>query len=137
MSNDYDPKLYRQLSPELREIEPSYSDELSFDSSFECGNLSMVYRDRAVPNNFYCLLLNDSNTHGYTQWFCFRVRNTVRGSYTFHIMNQIKNTSMYKQGMKIAVFSVKQWSTANRGWFKGGDDITYSNTRVERTNKEN
>ena len=44
LSNDYDPKLYRQLNPKLRELEPSYSDELAFDSNFECGNLRQVYR---------------------------------------------------------------------------------------------
>lgn len=130
LSGDYDPKLYHQLAPHLRQLEPSYSDELSFDSNFECGNLSRVYRDQSAPNNFYCLLLNDSNTHGYTQWFCFRVRNTLRSTYTFHLMNMIKNTSMYRNGMKVAVFSEAQWQRDQRGWFKGGDDITYTNTRI-------
>lgn len=52
-------------------------------------------------------------------------------------MNQIKNTSMYRQGMKVSIFSEKQWHQEKRSWFKGGDEISYSNTRIERTTKEN
>ena len=44
LSNDYDPKLYRQLNPTVPELGPRYSDELAFDSNFECGNLRQVYR---------------------------------------------------------------------------------------------
>jgi hypothetical protein len=65
------------------------------------------------------------------------VRNITAGQYTFHIVNHIKNTSMYKQGMRVSIFSEVQNKVSQRGWYKGGDDISYSNTRIERTNKEN
>lgn len=44
---------------------------------------------------------------------------------------------MYRQGMKVSVFSEVANRLYKRGWVKGGDEITYSNTRIERTTKEN
>lgn len=44
---------------------------------------------------------------------------------------------MFRQGMKISIFSDSQYRKDKKCWYKGGEDITYVNTKIERTNKEN
>ena len=50
-------------------------------------------------------------------------------------MNMIKRHSLYRQGMKIAIFSIKSYETSKRGWYRGGTNIGYNNTGIERTTK--
>ncbi len=44
---------------------------------------------------------------------------------------------MYKNGMKVSVFSQVLFDKYKRHWHRSGEDITYTNTKIERTTKEN
>lgn len=72
---------------------------------------------------YYLLLHNDVNSHGYTQWFYFRVRNKEPCQIRMRICNILKPPSLFKKGMKVSIFSQKQKELSNRNWFKGGEDI--------------
>ena len=53
-------------------------------------------------------LHNDTNTLGYTQWFFFRISNVKKGkTLNFNIMNFLRKTTKYSNGMKIWVYSRK------------------------------
>lgn len=81
----------------------------TFNSCFESGNLAQVYCDSRIENEYYLLLEKDVNSHGYNNWFFFRVKNPGIGIRKFHILNIVKKTSLYKLGMKIAIFSMKNY----------------------------
>lgn len=87
------------------------SDELLFDSDFECGNLDVVMK---IAANEYDLFMRvDSNTRGHNSWFFFKVRNTKAGeSITFNICNFHKTNSLYTNGLRPFFFSrltSKEW----------------------------
>ena len=46
---------------------------LQFDSVFECGNLAIAIQVSETEYN--CILQNDINTNGHTQWFYFKVKS--------------------------------------------------------------
>ena len=67
------------------------------------------------------LLQNDINTTGYSQWFFFKVGNTRQNhKVRFNILNFYKHTSLYKAGMKIIIYSVKESENKNLSWHRGG-----------------
>ena len=103
---------------------------LVFESRFESGNLWMALK---VSDNEYNLILqNDINTKGNTQWFYFRVTNTVQNmSVKFNIVNFCKSGSLYNSGMKIMIHS----SIANCGWFRGGENISYFPNGIKKNKK--
>ena len=47
---------------------------LIFESNYEGGNLHSVFTDKNQPNVFYLCLQNDTNTHGFNQWFNFMAK---------------------------------------------------------------
>jgi len=47
---------------------------LVFESRFESGNLALAIK--LSDSEYNCILQNDINTRGHTQWFFFRVENT-------------------------------------------------------------
>lgn len=69
---------------------------------------------------YYLLIENDLNTYGYNNWFFFRLKNRERGRRRFTIVNFIKKTSFFSQGMLISIFSARKRQFEGRGWFKGG-----------------
>lgn len=56
------------------------------------------------------------NTNKCTQWFFFRVNNKKCGQYFFHILNFIKNYSVFENGMKICVAK----RSSDFKWHRGG-----------------
>ena len=46
---------------------------LLFDSIFESGNLALAIK--VSDKEYNCLLQNDINTNGHTQWFYFKVKS--------------------------------------------------------------
>lgn len=67
---DYNPKLYEEISaPPIAQA----AESVRFDSCFESGNLCQVFHSLSSPNNYYLTLSDDTNTHGYNEWFFFRV----------------------------------------------------------------
>ena len=89
---------YRANSPEEKHT------TLEFDSVFESGNLAIAVK---VSNSEYnCLLQNDINTNGHTQWFFFQVKNTRKNNTVkFNIMNFTKPDSLFNFGMKVCIYS--------------------------------
>ncbi len=97
---------------------------LLFESRFESGNLLAAFR---MSENYYqCLIQNDTNTSGYSQWFFFRVSNTSKGNRVkINILNLMKKYSLYKRGMKLLIYSEKKAANEKTGWHRGGEGIIY------------
>lgn len=98
-------------------------DVLEFESRFESGNLAVASVSRLNKKNYYLALQRDINSRKITtQWFYFRVKNRQNtGTYTFNIVNYVKPFSMFSQGMKPCLYSVK----TQRGWERAGTNIEY------------
>ncbi|CAG9329613.1 unnamed protein product [Blepharisma stoltei] len=100
-------------------------EELEFSSKFECGNLDKVVK---VKENEYDLYLRtDSNTYGHNQWYYFKVSNkSYAREVKFNIVNFSKRNSLYTQGLMPCIYREKT------GWVKGGYNITYTSSKVNR-----
>jgi len=57
--------FYKQLDSE------NLHNTLKFDSVFESGNLAIAIK--VSDTEYNCLLQNDINTNGHTQWFYFKI----------------------------------------------------------------
>jgi len=80
---------YKSLTPEESKT------NLEFDSVFESGNLAIAVK---VSNTEYnCLLQNDINTNGHTQWFYFKVKGNFKKKTTvkINLINMYKSKSLY------------------------------------------
>lgn len=101
------------------------SDQLIFDSEFECGNLDLVMK---VATNEYDLFMRvDTNTRGHNSWFMFKCRNTRAGlKVKLNICNFHRSSSLFSQGMRPSVFS----RLGSRNWEHGGTNITYTRSQL-------
>jgi hypothetical protein len=120
----FSPFIYR--NPPLK---PFYSPfgcdkTLVFESRFESGNLELAVK---VSDSEYNLVLqHDTNTAGNTQWFFFRVSNTVKDlKVRFNIVNLGKGDSLFNYGMRVMVFSEAEERINEKGWHRGGENILY------------
>ncbi|XP_026168193.1 cytosolic carboxypeptidase 2 isoform X2 [Mastacembelus armatus] len=97
---------------------------LEFESRFESGNLQ-----KAVQVGVYdyeLTLRTDMYTRKHTQWFYFRVRNMKAGvTYRFTIVNLMKSSSLYSQGMKPLLYSERAAKEKGVGWQRCGANIRY------------
>ncbi|XP_070686658.1 cytosolic carboxypeptidase 2 [Pempheris klunzingeri] len=97
---------------------------LEFDSRFESGNLQ-----KAVQVGVYdyeLTLRTDMYTRKHTQWFYFRVRNMKAGvTYRFTIINLMKSSSLYSQGMRPLLYSERAAEEKGAGWQRTGSNIRY------------
>jgi hypothetical protein len=94
--------FYKVISPEERHT------TLEFDSVFESGNLAIAVK---VSNTEYnCVLQNDINTNGHTQWFYFKVKGVFKKktNVKFNLINLYKHKSLYQYGMKILSLDVSK-----------------------------
>lgn len=82
------------------------------------------------------MLENDINTYGYNNWFFFRCKIKSKGIRRFTIINFIKKTSFFGQGMHISIFSKSKFNKEGLRWFKGGSKITFSNINFLRIHHE-
>lgn len=108
---------------------------LVFESRFECGNLRRAIQVYAFE---YDLVLNpDWNTKSHTQWYLFRVGNTRKGpEYRFNIINMVKPTSVYNEGMRPLMYSVVDASLRGIGWVRGqSHSIAYYQNGIRRKDK--
>ena len=97
---------YKAITPEDKHT------TLEFDSVFESGNLALAVK---VSNTEYnCLLQNDINTNGHTQWFYFKVKGTFKKktSIKFNLINLYKHKSLYQYGMKVLTLDVSAKAAA-------------------------
>ena len=115
------------------------SDSLVFDSHFESGNLHSAFRitppdGSANHVQMYDLYIhNDVHTTGHTQWFYFSVSNTRMGQgVTFSLRNFSKSDSLFNDGMRPLMFSVKE-----ENWRRVGTNISYDETAYASRNSIN
>ena len=118
-----DNKYYRPNTV-YNELKPYYTlknkndNTLIFESRFESGNLLCAFRT-SDENSYQLYLQNDTNTTGYIQWFFFRVSNTKKGrKVNFNIINMLRKTCVYNQGLKIMTYSTMAAAKENLGWHR-------------------
>ncbi|PAA61456.1 hypothetical protein BOX15_Mlig000412g2 [Macrostomum lignano] len=98
---------------------------LVFESRFESGNLRQARRVGMFE--YELVLRTDLYTKRHTQWFYFRVQNARPGIvYKFVIVNLLKSSSLYGEGMKPLCYSEKSARTRGLGWHRAGHHIRYS-----------
>ncbi|CAI2382700.1 unnamed protein product [Moneuplotes crassus] len=129
------PKLVKDLY--YRNLLPYYAKEneadntLIFESRFESGNLQTAIKKSSYE--YELLLKTDYNTTNYTQWFYFKVTNMKRCvPYTFKIVNMVKPSSLYSQGMKVLSYSVKSSEISYQGWQRVGKNISYTQNTYKK-----
>ena len=87
----------RMINPYYKPLktEDEISKTLEFDSVFESGNLAVAIK--VSDTEYNCLLQNDVNTNGHTQWFYFKVKANFkkRTSVKFNLLNLYKPKSLY------------------------------------------
>ncbi|XP_070828118.1 cytosolic carboxypeptidase 2 [Chaetodon trifascialis] len=109
---------------------------LEFESRFESGNLQ-----KAVQVGVYdyeLTLRTDMYTKKHTQWFYFRVRNMKAGvTYRFTIINLMKSSSLYSQGMRPLLYSERAANEKSVGWQRTGSNIRYYRNCIQNTKDNN
>ena len=81
-------------------------------------------------------LHNDTNTSGYTQWFFFRISNVKKGkTLNLNIMNFLRKTTKYCNGLKIWVYSRKNSEINKIGWHHTTEDVKYSKNFLYKLNR--
>jgi cytosolic carboxypeptidase protein 2/3 len=107
---------------------------LLFESKFESGNLAIAIKVSDFEYDLY--MQNDINTFGHTQWFFFRVENTIKGrEVKFNIKNFLKKDSLFNNGMKVRIHSHKKALGNDIGWTRGGKNIIYYANGIKKTPK--
>ena len=99
----------RMIIPYYRSLDPVEKyNTLEFDSVFESGNLAIALK--VSDKEYNCLLQNDINTNGHTQWFYFKVKGVFKKktSIKFNLINLYKHKSLYQYGMKVLTLDVSQ-----------------------------
>ncbi|XP_060695145.1 cytosolic carboxypeptidase 2 [Hemiscyllium ocellatum] len=97
---------------------------LIFESRFESGNLQKAVRVGAY--DYELTLRTDLYTDKHTQWYYFRVRNTRAGvTYRFTIVNLMKASSLYNQGLRPLLYSEQEATQRQVGWYRVGQQIRY------------
>lgn len=88
----------------------------------------------------YDLYLQDdiNNDNSLTQWFYFSVKNIQKNNILkLNILNLMKDDSLYSEGMKPFVYSLKHKQNTGIGWFWAGFNITYTpNDKTIRTSSK-
>eukprot|EP00931_Biecheleriopsis_adriatica_P028171 TRINITY_DN16842_c0_g1_i3.p1 TRINITY_DN16842_c0_g1~~TRINITY_DN16842_c0_g1_i3.p1 ORF type:complete len:957 (+),score=230.46 TRINITY_DN16842_c0_g1_i3:73-2943(+) len=109
---------------------------LVFESRFESGNLRRAVQAYEFE---YDLILNpDYNTKSHTQWYFFRVSNTRKGpQYRFNILNMVKPTSVYNDGMRPLTYSCINAANKGVGWVRTGEKIAYYQNGLRRQKGSN
>ncbi|XP_073998408.1 nna1 carboxypeptidase isoform X2 [Rhodnius prolixus] len=98
--------------------------DLKFESRFESGNLEKAVK---ITDNYYELSLrSDLYTNKHMQWFYFLVENTRKDVlYRFSIVNLLKGDSLYNEGMRPVMYSLKEAVINKIGWKRCGSNINY------------
>lgn len=109
------------------------SKDLRFDSRFESGNLRMVVQ--VAPTHYELFLSPDVNQlRDHYQWFFFQVSNMRKSvKYTFEIVNCLKASSLYSQGMQPVMYSMME---AANGWRRTGENVCYFRNLYVNENEE-
>jgi hypothetical protein len=136
---EYDQLMYLNLPnfppskhiPEDSVLIAPLSNTLRFNSKFESGNLQKAIK---VTDEEYTLLQDyDIPTKGHIQWFYFSVRNERAGQCVrFSIVNLMKYESLYNNGMKPLVRSLRKEQLKGIHWHRAGDLVSYYQNNIPR-----
>lgn len=139
-TEELSPEVAAKLHRDPKELLPFYipssteDTTLVFESRFESGNLRRAIQ--AYPFEYDLILNPDYNTKSHTQWYHFSVANTRRGPcYRFNILNMVKPTSVYNDGMKPLLYSSIAAASTGVGWVRCGYNIAYYQNGIRRKDK--
>uniref|UniRef100_A0A0K2TS16 Cytosolic carboxypeptidase NnaDlike [Bombyx mori] n=1 Tax=Lepeophtheirus salmonis TaxID=72036 RepID=A0A0K2TS16_LEPSM len=110
-------------------------DSLRFESRFECGNLTKVYK---ITESYYELYVRpDLYTSKHRQWFYFQIKNMKSDlTYRFSIVNFSKPDSLYNYGMKPILYSNIEAEKHYIGWTRVGSNIRYYKNKMISSDDE-
>lgn len=54
--------------------------------------------------------------------------------YKFNILNLMKSDSLYNQGLRVLMYSVKGHELEGQSWFRSGDEIVYFQNNIKKKN---
>lgn len=110
-------------------MKKEFTDEIEFDSFFECGNL-----DKAVKsgkNEYDLYMRSDTNTYGYYKWFYFRMLNKSEDRVVkLNICNYKEQHSLFNQGQKPMI------RFNNQNWEEFQGPIVYKLSKLNRVVKK-
>lgn len=75
---------------------------------------------------------NDTNTKGYSQWFYFSLRNRQNTKIKINIVNFIKKTLMFLDGVRPVAYSTKANQHQGTQWQFVGDNVSYGKSYITR-----
>lgn len=130
----YDSQLMAYYKEQNRTVGINLNWGLSFESRFECGNLFRA--DSVIPRGQplggveeYELYVHPdpslSLRVSHSQWFFFRISNTRKCSYRFHIVNLNQRLPALEQGMRPVMLSETNYKEKLQGWTVCGEDISF------------
>ncbi|CDW76472.1 zinc carboxypeptidase family protein [Stylonychia lemnae] len=125
------PKVLRKNEQHKYDVKLSPLECLVFNSAFESGNLDLAFKTKEGEYDLF--LRPDSNSIGKFQWYYFKVQNRLKGTRVkFNIVNMNKRNSLYLQGLQISIMSLQKSRQTGQGWYKGGENIKYCYSKVNR-----
>ncbi|CAF1315913.1 unnamed protein product [Adineta ricciae] len=118
-----------EKTAKIQHIKPTENEQmcppLIFEARFESGNLRQA--KRVGQFEYELILRTDLYTRRHTQWYYFRVQNMIANiTYRLRIINLMKKSSLYNEGMQILLYSGVDARRESRGWQRIGHHINYS-----------
>ncbi|KAL4482478.1 hypothetical protein ABPG72_001454 [Tetrahymena utriculariae] len=109
-------------------------EQFVFDSRFESGNLMYAFqrRDPKYSDEYDLIICNDINSKGYAQWFYFSISKTKKDkTIKLNLVNHSKKQSLFINGMKPAIFSVKKnKNEKEKIWERAGSNVKYYQNQI-------
>ena len=108
----------------------------ALNNSLNFNNTITINNNNDEIDKYELFLHNDTNTSGYTQWFFFRVSNVKKGkTLNLNIMNFLRKTTKYSNGIKIWVYSRKNSEIYKIGWHNTTEEVKYYKNFLYKLNK--
>ena len=108
----------------------------ALNNSLNFNNTITINNNNDEIDKYELFLHNDTNTLGYTQWFFFRVSNVKKGkTINLNIMNFLRKTTKYSNGIKIWVYSRKNSEINKIGWHHTTEEVKYYKNFLYKLNK--
>ena len=112
------------------------NDGVALNNSLNFNNTITINNNNDEIDKYELFLHNDTNTSGYTQWFFFRVSNVKKGkTLNLNIMNFLRKTTKYSNGIKIWVYSRKNSEINKIGWHHTTEEVKYYKNFLYKLNK--